>query len=200
MTDRLTIGLNRRWLWKCHPLLQKGIYLTIPESCDLMGLLTGPLALTTAYITDRLQTILIDGRPVDDVDSARIHPEARISLSGALPGLAGATLRKGGYYAGLRKSISFDGTAERSGSSRGRVRIKLFNVVLRELGPRLLQEGILVDSADAVDLVETCLAEDNAEAEVVAFNGKPCRWQDVRDQCARLDTLALTVDLRDNPD
>lgn len=52
-------------------------------------------------------------------------------------------MRSGGYYAAMRGSMTFnnDDVPE---IRRGKIRVKLFNLLLEELGPRLLCRGILL--------------------------------------------------------
>ncbi len=88
--------------------------------------------------------MFLDGRPVDDVDSAIIRSGSRLALSAAMPGLAGATLRKGGFYAGLRSGISFRGETKPPSKGQGKMVLKLFNRVAEELGPNLLEKGVWI--------------------------------------------------------
>jgi hypothetical protein len=81
---------------------------------------------------------------VDDVANAHIQDDATLALSGAMPGLAGATFRKGGSLAMMRKTISYSGDAFKSGRAEARVKIKLFNLVLKDLGPLFLEKGVWI--------------------------------------------------------
>ena len=64
---------------------------------------------------------------------------AWLALSAAMPGLVGATLRRGGTYAAMRAAIT---RAAERGAAAAReeplVRVKLFNLLIDELGPLLL--------------------------------------------------------------
>jgi len=92
-------------------LMQRGFMVKIRVGCSIKSLLCNQLGLSQEYLEERIQTILLDGRPVDDVESAIVKQESTLALSAALPGLVGATLRKGGYYAPLRSHISHSETA-----------------------------------------------------------------------------------------
>jgi hypothetical protein len=111
-------------------------------------LLCRQLGLSPKYLEKRIQTIFLDGKPVDDVDSATIQRGAILALSAALPGLAGATLRKGGYYAPMRSQISFGKPAPWEPRHEGMIVLRLFNLVLRELGPKFLTKGVWVSGED----------------------------------------------------
>jgi hypothetical protein len=68
-----------------------------------------------------------------------------------MPGLVGATLRKGGYYAAMRAAITL--AAEQGAPAAGgpvvEVQVKLFNLLIEELGPVLLAHGFALTPAEA---------------------------------------------------
>ena len=132
----------------------------------LLPFLTGQLGLGEAYVRDRIETIFIDGMVVDDLDGSVVRDGSTVTLSAAMPGLVGATLRRGGYYKAMRSGISWstlgdDGLPEEVGP--GLVRVKLFNLILREVGPQLLAHGVLVDAPLAAEALGALAAEPSAE-------------------------------------
>lgn len=56
----------------------------------------GVLGLPHFYVEERIQTLLLNGLAVDDPDTAVLESGARLALSAAMPGVLGATLRRGG--------------------------------------------------------------------------------------------------------
>jgi len=64
--------------------------------CSIKNLLCNQFDITPEYLSDRISTIFLNGKPVDDVESAIIKDNSILALSGAMPGLVGATFRKGG--------------------------------------------------------------------------------------------------------
>lgn len=125
-------------------LLQEGVKLEADVGCTVRQLLCGQLGLDEDYVEQRVQTAFLDGRPVDRLDQAVVRDGSTLALSAALPGLLGATLRKGGAYASLRQSISHAETDDGRVSGRGRVTLKAFNVLLGELAPAVLRHGVRV--------------------------------------------------------
>ena len=117
------------------PLLQKGFALGVLAGFPLRAFLRDGLGLTAEYIEARIQTIFLDGKPVDDIDTALIRDGATLALAPAMPGLMGAMLRRGGYYAPMRSGITHRGDAAPQGIGQGRIVMKLFGMALRELGP-----------------------------------------------------------------
>ena len=58
------------------PLLQKGFALGVLAGFPLRAFLRDGLGLTAEYIEARIQTIFLDGKPVDDIDTALIRDGA----------------------------------------------------------------------------------------------------------------------------
>lgn len=136
----------------CRPLFyslfEKGVVLSANTGCTLRDFLCGGLGLSDDYLDQRVQTLFLDARPVDDVDKAVVRDGSVLALSAAMPGVLGATMRKGGRYAAFRKDISQ--RADECGicDTSGRVTVKLFNMVAREAGGRLLEAGVEVAGGD----------------------------------------------------
>jgi hypothetical protein len=82
------------------------------------------------YLKNRINTLFLDGKPVDDMKATTVNIGSTVALSAAMPGLVGATLRKKGSLANLRSSISYnDKSATVETIQAGRVGIKLFNMI-----------------------------------------------------------------------
>ena len=90
-------------------LLQKGFRVEGNVGCSVRAFLCEQHGVAPEYLEKRIQTIFLDGKPVDDVDTAIVEDGATLSLSAALPGLVGAVMRRGGYYAPMRDQISYKG-------------------------------------------------------------------------------------------
>jgi len=135
------------------PLLQKGFDLGVLVGCPIRALLRDGLGLTDEYIETRIQTVFLDGKPVDDIDGARIRDGATLALAPAMPGLMGAMLRRGGYYAPMRSGITHRDDAAPQGIAQGRITVKLFGMAVRELGLQLLERGIEVGAGDLARIV-----------------------------------------------
>ena len=131
-----------------YSLLEKGVVLSAGTGCSVRDFLCGQLGLSGDYLDQRVQTLFLDARPVDDVDRAVVRDGSTLALSAAMPGLVGATMRKGGRYAALRKGISQHVDECGICESSGRVTVKLFNMVANEVGGRLLAAGVEVDGGD----------------------------------------------------
>ena len=125
-------------------LFQQGVGVSIQTGTSLEDLLCGQWQIDRDYVMNRISTLFLDGKPVDDLPAAVVRDGATLALSGAMPGLIGATMRRGGVLASFRSGITYRSGAETSGSSRGRITLKLFNLLIDELGPGFLARGIWV--------------------------------------------------------
>lgn len=96
------------------------------------------------FLEERIKTVFLDGKPVDDIDSTIIKEGSTLALSAAMPGLAGATLRRGGTLASLRSQITHPRDETSIMQREGFIVLKLFNLMMAELGPALLQRGIFI--------------------------------------------------------
>lgn len=135
------------------PLLQRGFTQVIQAGCTVRSLLSDQFGLSAEYIEKRIQTIFLNGKPVDDFDTAIVRDGSSLALSSAMPGVLGATLRRGGYYSRMRSQITHVESAAPPRRSDGRIVVKLFNLTIRELGPVFLARGIWVDGENLTDFL-----------------------------------------------
>jgi hypothetical protein len=158
--DLPTLTLATQDLKGLLHLLESGVRLTVRVGGSLADLVCGQIGIPRDYLDGRIQTLFLNARAVDDVDTAQIEDGAVIALSAAMPGLVGATLRKGGAFSGLRAAISQkDGAASQGGVS-GTITLKLFNLVAREVGPDLLARGVLFPGKRLGDFFDTAAPPD----------------------------------------
>ncbi len=151
---RLNLQVDPSGIPLFFSLFEKGVVLSAKIGCTLRDFLCGQLGIADDYLDRRVQTLFLDFRPVDDVDAAVVRDGAVLALSAAMPGLLGATMRKGGRYAAFRKDISQHADVCGICETPGRVTVKLFNMVARELGPGLLEAGVEVDGGDIQSIMD----------------------------------------------
>jgi hypothetical protein len=134
------------------PLFQRGVLIRCRVGCSIAAFLREDIGATAGTI-NRIQSIILDGKPVDDLEKVFIKEGSTLALSAAMPGLVGATLRRGGTYSLFRSAITYHETGEASLQKRGHVRVKLFNLLMSELGPGMLRKGVIVGGEDIVGVV-----------------------------------------------
>lgn len=132
-------------------LLQSGFLIALPASGSVRSFLVERLNLSAEFIESVVQSVFLDGKPVDDMDAATVRGGCTLALSAAMPGLVGAVMRRGGYYSCLRDSISYQGTRGPEPLEGGEITVKLFNLVAGRLGPELLACGVWVRSDVALE-------------------------------------------------
>ena len=140
-------------------LLQRGVGIPGGTGLRVREFLQETLGIPADYVEEKLQTVFLDGQPVDDLDRAVVRSGAVLALSGALPGLVGATMRRGGYYARMREGITHAEADTGGGGGEKRfVVVKLFNRPLADLTDTLAARPLLVP-ADALDVLDPEAAE-----------------------------------------
>lgn len=137
------------------PLVQQGVQVSMPVGISLRQALLRLPGMSPHYLENRIQTIFLDGKTVDDLDVSTVRNGATVALSAALPGLVGAMLRKGGTLGSLRSSISHCPNETDSSEKQGRITLKLFNLLIKELGPPLLQCGISIEKQAMKDFIHS---------------------------------------------
>jgi hypothetical protein len=154
--EPLVVDLPRSAAGRFAALLQHGVALRA-RAPTAWAFLTEELGVDPKYVKERVTTIFLDGQVVDDLERAPLRDGSLLALSAAMPGLVGATLRRGGYYAAMRAAITHSAGREAdAGGGEHVVRVKLFNLLIAELGPVLLARGIVLARDEAAALLAAC--------------------------------------------
>jgi hypothetical protein len=155
--------------------LQKGVDIWFQSGCSVTELVCDQLGVPKDYLDNRVQTIFVNGKVVDKPESSTLHAGDILTLSAAMPGLAGTTLRRGGHLGAFRGGITHDETKTDDPSEWAKLTIKVFNLLIKDLSPVILGRGVVIDKAQASSL----------------FNGRPASfWELCRE--AKLDGKALS--------
>jgi hypothetical protein len=149
----LILTMKPGQLGEFFPILQQGFFVTAHVGCTLGRVLNRQWELSPEYVAQRITTIFLDGRAIDDVNGAIVREGSVIALSGAMPGLVGATMRRGGYYAAMRGSITYRETGTDHVDRIAPVRVKLFNLLLPELGPDFLRRGMILGATELAEFL-----------------------------------------------
>jgi len=170
---RLLLSMDGARLEDFFPLLRQGFAVQARVGCSLEDLLCRQWGIAPDYVAQRITTIFLNCRAIDDVKTALVREGAAIALSGAMPGLVGATMRRGGYYAAMRGAMTHQEAAQGEGEGCGRVGLKLFNLLMAELGPAFLLRGILLPSNVLGDFLAGQSPEFWAGCRHVRLDGEP---------------------------
>jgi len=153
-------------------LLRKGILIDVGAGLSIKELLCEKLGIHKDYLERKTQTIFLDGRPVDDIESAVITSGSTLALSAAMPGMVGASLRKSGYYAQLRKQVSYDNEKIAGRDRSTPVVVKCFNTIAGDLGSGLLDNGVWIAGKDLHDFFHQRFEDFQTELEAVILDDK----------------------------
>ena len=130
------------------------------------------LGIDEAYFDERIQTLFLNSKPVDDPATAVVKNGSILALSAAMPGLVGAVFRKGGKYRGLRGSITHPDENDVTAGKTGWVTVKLFNLILKELGPFFLEAGVWLRGETIQAFFTDRFSSLADDIQSVNFNGK----------------------------
>lgn len=150
----LTLAMSKNAVPRLFPLFGEGIWVQGSDGETVEDFLVKTAGIPPAYLKERVQTVFLNGKALDDFNTARVTDGATLALSAAMPGLAGAVLRRGGVYAPMRRQISQDATFSTAGAGHIFITLKLFNMIASELGPEFLKRGVLIPGVRLRDFAE----------------------------------------------
>lgn len=190
---RLSVRVRSAVFPRFAQILGHGFRLRNCGGGSIRDVLCRQFGITDAYLDDRVQTVFLNGKAVDNVDSALIADGTVLSLSAAMPGLVGATFRKGGFYAALRKDISYGEESETECPGEGLFTLKLFNLVARELGPLFLEAGIIVSGRELAQFLDRADDQFRNGWEAAELDGKPVGTDTLPALLAGVEDVILSV-------
>ncbi|MGE5839665.1 MAG: hypothetical protein ACM34H_06995 [Deltaproteobacteria bacterium] len=129
-------------------LLQKGVRVKARVGLNVLSFLCDDLGISPEYVDKRIQTLFLNGKAIDKPEASFLKENSTLALSAAMPGLLGATLRKGSYYARMRSEISHEEQNQGETVHEGSILLKLFNLLPAEIGPAVLARGILLNGEE----------------------------------------------------
>ena len=191
--DRLSLLVKAELVPIFFQLLGHGFKVNVQTGCSVKELLCNQLGIDEDYLSERIQTIFLNARVVDDVKSAIVTEGSVLALSGAMPGLVGAILRSGGMYAGMRSQISHEENMPTSQLKDAIITLKLLNLVVKELGPTFLQNGILLKGEALQEFIESRLEDLKIKCVSAELEGKSVAIDHLQDITWKADQVFLQV-------
>jgi len=165
----------------CSHLFQSGVLLKVRVGASIKNLLCEQLSLNKTYVDKRISTIFLNSQPVDDISKAIIKNNDTLALSSAMPGLIGATLRRDSHLAPLRDTITFKEYQNNDDiQAYDLIHLKLFNLILQEVGPFLLQKGVMVDFEEVIDFFQDKMFEETKESFAIYLDGEMIGLNELR--------------------
>ncbi|MGD9182581.1 MAG: hypothetical protein PVG15_13960 [Desulfobacterales bacterium] len=151
-------------------MLSAGFSVIANAGCSINEFLSQRCGISEAYIDNRIQTILLNGKAVDDSKSATLQEGATLALSAAMPGMVGSTFRKGGVFAEMRSQISHVTDSLAQQDRQIRLKLKLFNLIAKELGPTFLQKGVYLEGGQFHSFLQRRSEELKAASLLISLN------------------------------
>jgi hypothetical protein len=130
-------------------VMQGGFRIVVDTGCSVKDLLCKQFGLSPEYVERRISTIFLDGKPLDDIESTVVIEGSRLSLSGAMPGLVGAVMRRKSFYAAFREPITYATRLGETHKGKGIIEMRLFNLLMEEMGVEFLKRGVLLTGSAA---------------------------------------------------
>lgn len=128
-------------------VFQSGIEITTPAGSSLGQFLSTLPGFTTDYLAKTVQTIFLNGSPVDDLTILLNGERPTVALSAAMPGLAGAIFRRYSFHAALRSDTKKTQSLSPQASKPLTVTLKLFNTIALDRGRDLFCAGVRLPAA-----------------------------------------------------
>jgi len=172
MEASLTITTRENRISEFVALLRAGFRVKAQVGCSVKDFLCGQLGISPDYYETRIQTLFLNSKPVDNPETAQVQDDATLALSAAMPGLVGATMRRGGHYGRLRGSITHTDEDQTCAGATGWITLKLFNLILKESGPYFLKQGVWVDSKIIRTFFQKQVGDLLSELQTVSWNGQ----------------------------
>lgn len=160
----------RRWRMALH----SGFCFRIPAGLTVRELLVENLGMEADYVENRVRTVFLGGRPVDDIDEARVHHGAEMTLSTMLPGVAGITMGRGNLIAAYRADITYREDSEVQDQGQTLIFVKLLNFLAPETGHLFLTRGIGLDTTAWNRVVPSNDAAFWDQTTAATLSGTPC--------------------------
>lgn len=142
----LTLTCSESDVLRLSTVLQSGFLVTGTEGDSIYTFLMKLPGFTEDYLAKEVQTIFYNGDALDDLETELAGHRATVALGSAMPGLAGAIMKKGSPCGALRKTRTILDASHQGGPVE--VRVKLFNTVAHHRGPNLFASGIRIDARD----------------------------------------------------
>ncbi|MCP3900457.1 MAG: hypothetical protein GY707_12165 [Desulfobacteraceae bacterium] len=174
-------------------ILQQGFMVDAFVECSIKDMLCDQFNVAPDYLSERVSTIFLNGKPVDNVETAILKDGSILALSGAMPGLVGATFRKGGALSILRSSITHKNDKDNNDKTvKGMITLKLFNLLVSEMGPAFLKRGFWITSGALCDFIQNKKDDLNAISNSICVNSEETPLDKALDNLKNLPAKKVT--------
>ena len=174
-------------------LLSYGIKFDVQTGGSLLDLLICRIGINERYLNEKVQTIFLNGKVVDDFNAEIVKDESVIALSAAMPGLVGAVFRKGGILSSMRSEHLSQPECKPIKSQKGQVTLKLFNLIASDLGAGFYKRGICISGKHFIRYVKSKQTLLETICKQIVVDGKRHEVRDLLFLCQPEADIVLTV-------
>jgi hypothetical protein len=133
--------------------MQSGVIIRCTVNISLEQLLRVELGLSKEQL-NLVDTYLLDGMPVDNLENTLVPDAARLALAAGLPGIVGLSMKQGSAVRGLRSGITHRAFAKEENEEYGKtdtqkiegpgyITLSLYSLTLPQLAGHFLKRGVL---------------------------------------------------------
>lgn len=162
--------------WKL--IMQSGVAIKCMVGISIDLMLRREFELSEEQIAP-VDSIILDGMPVDEPEKTVVPGFARLALASGLPGITGLSMKKGSAVRGLRSGITHTGTSTET-PTPGEVTLSLYSLTLPKLAEHFLARGFFVEP-EQIKRYSRFAPEDN-----VLLDGMPLQAKDLEYSMAGL--------------
>jgi hypothetical protein len=193
LIQKIQVSIEEKSFSAFFALLSYGFKLEVQIGCSLFELLVRQIGINESFLNEKVQTIFLNGKVVDDFSVEMVKDESVIALSAAMPGLAGAVFRKGGILASMRSEHASHQQINAITKHKGYVTLKLFNQIASELGADFFKKGICVKGKHFIRYVESKLSLLETVCRQLRIDGKQYEIGDLLSCCQPEADIVLTI-------
>lgn len=152
----ITLQFDQDVIEKFTALLQSPFEVETQTGEPLLSFLEKLPGFTAEYIEEEVQTILMNGEPIEDVYTPLTESGAVIALSAVVPGLGvmGAMFRKGSIHSSTVHATLQDSGAPTT-EKKITISLKLFNYIARARGAEILLKGVSISTKAMLAFFQT---------------------------------------------
>jgi hypothetical protein len=143
-TQKIQVSIEKDHFSAFFALLSYGFKIDVQTGGSLLDLLIHQIGINESYLNEKVQTVFLNGKVVDDFYAEIVRDDSVIALSAAMPGLVGAVFRKGGILSSMRSEHTSSMASVVIKKLKGQVTLKLFNHIASGLGGDFFKKGICV--------------------------------------------------------
>jgi hypothetical protein len=193
----IQISMTKNTPKKFSSIFGRGVKIPTRVGHTIKDVVCGQIGISEDYLDQRIQTIFHNGKSVDDVETTVVKDGSAIALSAAMPGLMGATLRKGGFFSPMRSQISHQREETAVPEANGMIMLKLFNLLVGELGALVLGKGVFIGTDVFLDFLNRQSAVFFSEIKSIKVDGNLCRQEELLGMDWKTEEMFLQVVFED---